>query len=586
MFNGKSELSGATVTVQNGAEISELSSVCKISVPVDLADGTMLIIKPYNGETAGHEQLQISYQNGGYYFYESAYHNTEIAPLVFSADAENDKDLRSYGRHDINHVTTGDKTHYLSSDWTYSQKPSSEKISVEDNWTGSSATVNVIPSGTTIKQEVTGLTAGTPYTVQMIVRGKNGATGKLSLNDATEGTATASKSFAGYDAAGTITTDGRVEALLSGANNGWQKLEAVANATDDGKLTISLAATGEELQLSDVTLLDNANTVGHVWTKAPTSNDVTEYDLSDRKTANAFSFFDRGDNKNAIVYANANTVLGMSKNTYDVAVSSDGSNYTMQTLALTDQAQDGTTASGDVAKFYASGWNYGVTKDFTASAVQFDRTFSAGVKAAVCFPFALDKNNMESMFGTGAKAYTVTAVDADKMTVTAEEATSGIAANTPCLLEPGSGYKTSNKLTGSFELTNTSGVSLSASAGTGYTFEGTYDYKMVYFKDNKEHCYSFDPTLNGRFKYVSKSKGGIIKPFRAYIKEADTNASAKVFRLVINSTTTGLVDAELNEVSTAPIYSVTGVLVSANGNRNGLPNGVYIQDGKKFVINK
>lgn len=407
----------------------------------------------------------------------------------------------------------------------------------------------------------------------------------MTLKGAT--TTTDELTLTGYDAQGVITSDGRVEYLLNNdtTKNGWQKLEATANASAEGKLTISLAAVGEEMELSDVTLLEKANTDGYVWTTAPTSNTRTEFDLSDRTKANAFSFFDRGDNKNAIVYANANTVLGMSKNTYDVAVS-DGSNYTMQTLALTDQAQDGTTASGDVAKFYASGWNYGVTKDFTASAVQFDRTFSAGVKAAVCFPFALDKNNMESMFGTGAKAYTVTAVDADKMTVTAEEATSGIAANTPCLLEPGSGYKTSNKLTGSFELTNTSGVSLSASAGTGYTFEGTYDYKMVYFKDNKEHCYSFDPTLNGRFKYVSKSKGGIIKPFRAYIKEANTAAHAKVFRLVINSTTTGLVDAELNEVSTAPIYSVTGVLVSADGNRNGLPNGVYIQGGKKFVINK
>lgn len=583
VLNGESELSGATVTVQNGAEISELSSVCKVYVPTSLSDNTELTIKPYKGENSSNISFKIKYQNGGYYYYESANHYSGTAPLVFSADAENDKDLRSYGRHDINHVTTGDKTHYLSSDWTYSTETESKTTPIDDNWTGSTATVNVIPSGTTIKQEVTGLTAGTPYTVQMIVRGKSGATGKLSLNDATEGTATASKSFTGYDAAGCITTDGRVEALLSGTNNGWQKLEAVAKATDGGTLTISLAATGEELQLSDVTLLENANTDGHVWTKAPTSNDVTEYDLSDRKKANAFSFFDRGDNKNAIVYANANTVLGMSKNTYDVAVG-DGSNFTMQTLALTDQAQDGTTASGDVPKFYASGWNYGVTKDFTASAVQFDRTFSAGVKAAVCFPFALDKDKMESMFGTGAKAYTVTAVDANKLIVTAVETTSGIAANTPCLLEPGSGYKTSNKLTGSFELTKTP-VSLSAYAGTGYTFEGTYDYKKVYFNDT-EHCYSFDPTLSGRFKYVSKSKGGIIKPFRAYIKEADTNASAKVFRLVINSTTTGLVDAELNEVSTAPIYSVTGVLVSANGNRNGLPNGVYIQDGKKFVINK
>lgn len=583
VFNGESELSGATVTVQNGAEISELSSVCKISVPTSLVDKTVLTLKPYKGETASDVSFTINYQNGGYYFYESANHYSGTAPLVFAADDDKDKDLRSYGRHDINHVTTGDKTHYLSSDWTYSTETESKTTPIEDNWTGSKATVNVIPAGTTISQTISDLTASTPYTVQMIVRGKSGATGTLALKDATEVKATVSKSFAGYNAQGTITTDGRVEALLSGTNNGWQKLEAVANATADGKLTISLAATGEELQLSDVTLLENANTDGHVWTKAPTSNDVTEYYLSDRKKANAFSFFDRGDNKNAIVYANANTVLGMSKNTYDVAVG-DGSNYTMQTLALTDQAQDGTTASGDVAKFYASGWNYGVTKDFTASAVQFDRTFSAGVKAAVCFPFALDKDKIVSMFGTGAKAYTVTAVDANKLIVTAEEATSGIAANTPCLLEPGSGYKTSNKLTGSFKLTKTP-VSLSAYAGTGYTFEGTYDYKKVSFND-KEHCYSFDPTLNGRFKYVSKSKGGIIKPFRAYIKEANTAAHAKVFRLVINSTTTGLVDAELNEVSTAPIYSVTGVLVSANGNRNGLPNGVYIQDGRKFVINK
>ena len=118
----------------------------------------------------------------------------------------------------------------------------------------------------------------------------------------------------GYDAQGVITSDGRVEYLLNNdtTKNGWQKLEATANASAEGKLTISLAAVGEEMQLSDVTLLENANTAGHVWTTAPTSNETTEYDLSDRATANAFSFFDRGKNRNAIIYANASTVLGMS----------------------------------------------------------------------------------------------------------------------------------------------------------------------------------------------------------------------------------------------------------------------------------
>lgn len=584
VFSGDSELSGATVTVQNSAETSDLSSVCKISVPTTLADKTELTLKPYKGTTASNVKFTITYQNGGYYFYESAKHYSTTAPLVFSADADGDKDHRSYGRKDINHVTTGDKTHYLANSWTYSTEPESKKTSIADNWNGAaSATVNVIPANTTISQTVTGLTANTPYTVQMIVRGNSGAKGKLSLNDATEGTATDSKSFTGYNAAGTITTDGRVEALLSGTNNGWQKLEATANATADGKLTISLAATGAELQLSDVTLLENANIEGHVWTTVPTSNSQTDYDLSDRKKANAFSFFDRGDNKNAIIYANTNTVLGMSKNTYDVAVS-NGSTYTMNKLVLTDQAQDGTTASGDVDKFYASGWSYGTSKAITTNSVYFDRSFKAGVKAAVCFPFSLSQTELETMFGSGAKAYNITAVDANNLTVTSEESTNGITANTPCLIEPGADYTASKEVTGSFTI-NATPSDLSKSAGTGYTFEASYAYKRLWFNET-EHCYSFDPTLEGRFKYVSKSKGADCKPFRAYIKESNTSGLAKVFKLVIGNTTTNIDDVKFEGTSQAPIYSISGALVSASGKKEGLPNGVYLQNGKKFIVNK
>lgn len=85
------------------------------------------------------------------------------------------------------------------------------------------------------------------------------------------------------------------------------------------------------MQLSDVTLLCNANRppvtdeynpdiIPTIWTSAPTNSTVTEYDLTDRHGANEFSFFDRGDNLNAVIYADKNTVLGMSENTYNVAV--------------------------------------------------------------------------------------------------------------------------------------------------------------------------------------------------------------------------------------------------------------------------
>ena len=584
VLSGDTELSGATVKVQNGAETSDLSSVCKVYVPTSLTENTKLTLKPYKDSKPSSVSFTITYQNGGYYFYESASHYSTTAPLVFSPDADGDKDHRSYGRKDINHVTTGDKTNYLTNSWTYSTEPESKTTSITDNWNGAaSATVNVIPSGTTISQTVTGLRAGTPYTVQMIVRGKSGATGKLSLNEATDATATDSKSFTGYNTAGTITTDGRVEALLSGTNNGWQKLEASANASAEGKLTISLTAANADMELSDVTLLENANTKGYVWTKAPTNNKTTEYDLTDRTIANAFSFFDRGDNKNAIIYANANTVLGMSENTYDVAVS-NGSTYTMNKLVLTDQAQDGTTTSGDVDKFYASGWSYGTKKAITTNSVYFDRSFKAGVKAAVCFPFSLTQAELETMFGTGAKAYSISSVDAANLKVTANESDEGITANVPCLIQPGANYTASKEVTGSFTI-NATPDKLSTSAGTGYTFEASYAYTWLWFND-KEHCYSFDPTLNGRFKYVSKSKGADCKPFRAYIKESNTGATAKVFKLVIGNTTTNIDDVKFEGTSQAPIYSISGALVSASGKKEGLPNGVYLQNGKKFIVNK
>ena len=587
----------ATVKVQPGAQTSEFSSVCKIDVTGATADNTKLTIRPYKGNVASKLGFEITYQNGGYYFYESDKHNSSTAPLVFAQDKSGDKDQRSYGRHDFNHlqeVGNGDLTHALNKVWTSTEGVTTK--TVDDNWTDSPATVYEIPAGATISQTVTGLVPGTPYTVQMIVRGESGATAKMALDGGTytgaaastsaSTTAAYSKSFAGYDAQGTVTTDGRVEHLLNTTKNGWQKLETTAKVGDNGTLTISLQAASNELQLSDVTLIANANTDGHVWTKAPTSNKVTEYDLSNRSAANSFSFFDRGDNKNAIIYANANTVLGMSSNTYDVAVE-NGSTYTMNKLVLTDQAQDGTTAAGEVEKFYASGWNYGITPNITAHAVYFDRTFSAGVKAAVCFPFSLTQKQLVAMFGTGAKAYRITNVDAAKLEVTCEQATEGyvVVANTPCLIEPGSDYSASAEVAGSFSLPSTSGKTLSTTAGTGYTFNGTYEYKKVRF-DDTEHCYSFDPTYNGRFKYVSKSKGGIVKPFRAYIKESDTKSPANVFNLVIDNTVTNIEEYKFTEASNAPIYSITGVLVSASGNKEGLAKGIYLQNGKKFIITK
>ena len=614
VLSGDTELSGATVKVQNSAETSDLSSVCKISVPTSLVEKTELTIKPYKGTTASNVKFTITYQNGGYYFYESASHYSTTAPLVFSADTDNKKDYRSKGRRDINHVTTGDKTHYLSSEWKYSSEPSSSKtITADDNWTGSSATVNVIPAGTTISQEVTGLTASTPYTVQMIVRGKSGATGKLSLNEATEESATDRKSFTGYNAAGTITTDGRVEALLSGTNNGWQKLEATANASTDGKLTISLAATNAEMQLSDVTLLENANTTGHVWTTAPTSNETTEYDLSSRATANAFSFFDRGKNRNAIIYANDSTVLGMSKNTYDVAVAIPASSsakaihrmpseaengdtgsetssvtpkYSMHTFAITDQAQDGTrnTDGSGSAAFWATAWKYGVSNAFKAEAFAFDRHFTKDKRSTICLPVALSQDEVKSIFGTDTKFYDLKSVDVKKYTIDATQVTEdGMKADHPYIIYLPDTYDFGS-VTGTFIIPATSKEAPHVALSGGYTFYGNYEQDSIFY-NNKEKCYNFGSAEGGRF-YRVKVAGVVSKPFRAYIKADDPSSSlAKMFVLnIVDDTTTGIEKVEeASDNADGPVYTLTGVRVAEKFSST-LPPGIYIQNGRKVIV--
>lgn len=632
VFSGDTELSGATVTVQNSAETSDLSSVCKISVPTTLADKTDLTLKPYKGTTASNDKFTITYQNGGYYFYESASHYSTTAPLVFAADTESDADHRSYGHRDINHVTQGDKTNYLANSWTYSPELESKTATITDNWNGaSSATVNVIPANTTISQTVTGLTASTPYTVQMIVRGQKDAKGTLSLNDATEGTATDSKSFAGYDAAGTITTDGRVEALLSGTSNGWQKLEATANATDEGKLTISLTAANADMELSDVTLLENANTKGHVWTTVPTNSTTTEYFLTDDKHsdeigntndsfdryyANSFSFFDRGVNYNAVVYVSDKTAVGMSPNTYNIAVpitttgrsakaysprrapetAIDGDSeaaYTGHKLALYDNTGSNTSEHP---------WR--ATVNVQWNSFSYDRNFygtsrGTGARNTICLPFAMDLNQIKSIFGENAKIYTISSVDKDNNSIAYADSVGSTQANVPYVLEisgedkngvstADNGNAVVSKATPTDQADN---VDLSSSIGTGqYTsyFVGVYNYTNIGYNEDKDFLYyCYDADRNGIFNILS-NEGAVFKPFRAYLKvRKSTTSTAKLFYLFrVNDGSTTSIDKVATDTpwaAYAPVYNLQGQMVRKAGEKTSLPKGVYIKNGRKFI---
>lgn len=601
------EISGATYTKQNGAETSANSVCYKISGLTGLTSGkTTIKFAPYNttsssyGTLANHS-FSTTYQNGGYYYYESS--SVNGLGLVFTPTTGSEKDVRSTGHHDINHVTTGDKTHYLSKDWTYSTEPTSKTSTATDNWNGSSATVNDIAAGTTISQTVSGLTASTSYTVQMIVRGENGATGTLTLDGASTGTDT--KSFSGYNATGTVTKDGRVDALLSGTTNGWQKLEATANSDASGNLKISLTAASGALQLSDVTLLEKANTDGYVQTRATTNESTTESNLSDRTKANAYSFFDRGENKNAIVYVNAKTVEGMSSNTINIAkaTTTDGTTtYSMAKLALTD-----TDGKKNTLGSATNSNSFKITKEnVTAKDITYDRDFNTA-KSTLCLPFALTNQNLVDMgiskvYTFGGMSETTTA-NVFQVDVTEQDVSSSSSVST----EGGKPYivQFSEEKSTGFTLTGVNTTIVTGDAGQqvstdGDVFQGVYKLDSIPFNqwDNdgiSVRYWTYNGTSSagdlGRFspaRYKDEGTNTICRPFRGYfiVKEAN---KAKVRSLILsihNGDRTTDIDAVefMHGDLTAPVYNLSGQMVQRVGNIGSLPKGVYIQNHKKFVV--
>lgn len=628
-------LSDDNVKVQGSAETSCLSKVCKITVPAELAEGTSLTIQPYNGNTPSSQKLTVNYVNGGYYFYESASHYTANAPLVFSADATGDHEQRPKGHLDINHTmeTTpgvrvkaigykayGDCTYYLTPHWTYNPTTETPTTDVKDNWNGKSATVNTITAGTTISQTVDLHTAGQGlYTVQMIVRGKKDAKATLQLegsvykearwneienkdDSVVVGKTSASdrKTFAGYDAQGTVTTDGRVEYLLkTDTKNGWQKLETVASVGSEGKLTISLKAEDGELQLSDVTLLCNANTppvtdeknpdiIPTIWTSAPTNSTVTEYDLTDRHGANEFSFFDRGDNLNAVIYADKNTVLGMSENTYNVAVPTEYASDEQTGLPFEN-------ATGHHLEFYdkPDAWDNEHTWGTSAKQITWDnfswnRKFystgsGSGKRNTIFLPFKMDENQITTIFGTGAKVYSIESVNTTNLTVKGTQVTE-TNSNVPYILELSeakNGVSYDDKL-----VTEKSKYDFVPTAiGSQGDFVGVYKYTNFTSRNDKNYdYYCYGAERNGIFDHFS-DEGADIKPFRAYLRINRSAGSKPFYYFIVNDNETTGIDSVSATMLTddSPVYNLQGQLVRQAGQHTQLPKGLYIQNGKKFV---
>ena len=217
----------------------------------------------------------------------------------------------------------------------------------------------------------------------------------------------------------------------------------------------------------------------------------------------------------------------------------------------------GTTAS---SLSLTDGNDWGVTKNFTAAAVSYDRVFKT------------DANYVQSFvlpFGFTVPADITVAelssVNGDDLVFKPVAET---VANKPYLVVT-TDADFINKLT-NVQVKATTGADLTTTV-SGVSHIGSYTAQNV------ENVYGY---ANGKFV---KANTGSVKPFRTYIKVAgDQQAAPMAFGVNIEGTVTGINNATTTATAKEAIYNLQGVRVS--GDLKHLTKGVYIVNGQKVVV--
>lgn len=216
----------------------------------------------------------------------------------------------------------------------------------------------------------------------------------------------------------------------------------------------------------------------------------------------------------------------------------------------------GTTAS---SLSLADGNDWGVTKDFTAAAVSYDRVFKTEPNYVQSFvlPFGFT-------VPAGTTVAELSSVNGDNLMFKPVAET---VANKPYLVVTTDG-EFINKLT-NVQVKATTGADLTTTVD-GVSHIGSYTAQNV------ANVYGY---ANGKFV---KANTGSVKPFRTYVKVAgDQQAAPMAFGVNIEGTVTGINNATAATAKEA-IYNLQGVRVS--GDLKHLTKGVYIVNGQKVVV--
>ena len=617
--------------------------------PYDVSDDNFRISTPGFLKIIDAHGLEMSYDEvgGGFDFTYSTSENYKRNTTGAAITTVETSDAGAYPNGaDYWQAAPGDLTRLLSPTWLDSSTDNTHEsyIGGQKLWNGETGTCVYLGPGVTIYQTVSGLAAGT-YTVQALVSG--GAVPiHLDLNDTEVGKVLLTGE--GTESVASINLFGRCEHLEnmkeSTSDRAWHKLEGSATVSAGGDLKIAIRAEGGAC-LADVVLLKNANTPSGFRTTASTSpTDITCYDFRSRQVSgqpsqrqnNAYSFFDRGKNQNAVIFANNKTVIAMDaanlanvpqneelkavdrRHPFNVVgtTEQDAAMGTAKALYLTDAGYDPSDAnclpvrmgtSGDAnynsTNYRTHGYSFCPGLAFYAEDLIFDRNMSeVAVRKTTCMlPVSFTPAQLKTYYGDDLKVYKWASRSGNDLTFAQQDDNTALNANEPYIFWGAGGSldtrgQSAGKTDGKFTIGAITSTDHNAAASHS-GFPGTYAYKKITRYGDSSGAGTADVSQAAETRFVYSATKGVfsvvsasgtnVKPFRAYFVVPVTDAAASAPQLTLffdDSIITGIDSVETTAPTSGDIYTIGGVLVAKDGNMSRLPKGIYIMNGKKFVV--
>lgn len=219
--------------------------------------------------------------------------------------------------------------------------------------------------------------------------------------------------------------------------------------------------------------------------------------------------------------------------------------------------------------------------------VTLNRKFRSDRWYSVVLPFSVSQKQMKSVFGDGVKVLHYSDVTGTDLNLF-EHFYQMIVGGTPVLVKPS--VAVTDPVFNNVTLTSKKVVDIE---NTGFKCTGSWNNvdfpEYSYFIDAKDNTfYLYDPT-----KVAQGTKAPHAGAFRSWIISTSTNPSeAKQLTMHINGIeeqgeTTAIWNAisgnDDAEVATKGIYSLSGQKMNA-ADTSSLPKGIYIVNGKKFIV--